>query len=373
MIYLVDSAGARITDQVEMFPGRRGAGKIFHTQVRASGAIPQVCALFGPVRGGRRLHPRVLRLRGDGGRQRLDVPGQPADGRDGGQGEDHAGGDGRRPDALHRVRVRPLPGRARSATRWRRSAGTCPTCRPTGSSSRPRPGPRPGPRTSTWRALVPASERQAFDMRRYLRGLVDAGSFFEIHAAVGAGADHRLRPAGRPGHRRGREQPDVQGRRAVRRLRGQGDPVHPALRRVQRAAAVPGRRARVHGRHGGGEAGHHPARREDDQRGVRGHRAEDLRGGAQGLRGGPVRDGRPGVRAGRHARPAHREDRGDGGRRGRQRGLLQQAGRASPTPPTGRRRRAGCARSTTPTSTCCGWPANWSWTTSWSPASCGRS
>ncbi|MBO0777053.1 MAG: acyl-CoA carboxylase subunit beta, partial [Actinobacteria bacterium] len=42
MVYLVDSAGARITDQVEMFPGRRGAGKIFHTQVRASGSIPQV-------------------------------------------------------------------------------------------------------------------------------------------------------------------------------------------------------------------------------------------------------------------------------------------------------------------------------------------
>src|SRR5216117_3379734 len=29
--------------------------------------------------------------------------------------------------------------------------------------------------------MVPASERQAFDMRRYLRGLVDAESFFEIH------------------------------------------------------------------------------------------------------------------------------------------------------------------------------------------------
>ena len=52
MIYLVDSAGARITDQVDMFPGRRGAGKIFHTQVRASGAIPQVCALFGPSAAG---------------------------------------------------------------------------------------------------------------------------------------------------------------------------------------------------------------------------------------------------------------------------------------------------------------------------------
>jgi methylmalonyl-CoA decarboxylase subunit alpha len=52
MIYLVDSAGARITDQVEMFPGRRGAGRIFHTQVTASGFIPQVCALFGPSAAG---------------------------------------------------------------------------------------------------------------------------------------------------------------------------------------------------------------------------------------------------------------------------------------------------------------------------------
>ena len=32
------------------------------------------------------------------------------------------------------------------------------------------------------RALVPANERQAFDMRRFVRGLVDTGSFFEIHA-----------------------------------------------------------------------------------------------------------------------------------------------------------------------------------------------
>ena len=29
MVYLVDSAGARITEQVQMFPGRRGAGRIF--------------------------------------------------------------------------------------------------------------------------------------------------------------------------------------------------------------------------------------------------------------------------------------------------------------------------------------------------------
>ncbi len=52
MLYLVDSAGARITDQIEMFPGRRGAGRIFFNQVNLSGAVPQVCLLFGPSAAG---------------------------------------------------------------------------------------------------------------------------------------------------------------------------------------------------------------------------------------------------------------------------------------------------------------------------------
>ncbi len=52
MVYLVDSAGARITEQVQMFPGRRGAGRIFHTEVKLSGVVPQVCVLFGPSAAG---------------------------------------------------------------------------------------------------------------------------------------------------------------------------------------------------------------------------------------------------------------------------------------------------------------------------------
>jgi acetyl-CoA carboxylase carboxyltransferase component len=52
LVYLVDSAGARITDQVDLFPGRRGAGKIFYNQVQASGRIPQICCLFGPSAAG---------------------------------------------------------------------------------------------------------------------------------------------------------------------------------------------------------------------------------------------------------------------------------------------------------------------------------
>ena len=52
VFWLVDSAGARITDQVEMFPGRRGAGRIFHNQVALSGKVPQICCLFGPSAAG---------------------------------------------------------------------------------------------------------------------------------------------------------------------------------------------------------------------------------------------------------------------------------------------------------------------------------
>jgi propionyl-CoA carboxylase beta subunit len=52
MIYLVDSAGARITEQVHMFPGRRHAGRIFFNEVRLSGVVPQVCVLFGPSAAG---------------------------------------------------------------------------------------------------------------------------------------------------------------------------------------------------------------------------------------------------------------------------------------------------------------------------------
>ncbi len=52
LFYLVDSAGARITDQIEMFPGRRHAGRIFFNEVQLSGAVPQICLLFGPSAAG---------------------------------------------------------------------------------------------------------------------------------------------------------------------------------------------------------------------------------------------------------------------------------------------------------------------------------
>ena len=52
IFWFVDSGGARITDQVDLFPGRRGAGRIFANQVALSGRVPQICCLFGPSAAG---------------------------------------------------------------------------------------------------------------------------------------------------------------------------------------------------------------------------------------------------------------------------------------------------------------------------------
>ena len=59
IFWLVDSAGARITDQVELFPGRRGAGRIFYNQVRLSGRCPRSAVSSDRQRRGR-VHTRVL-------------------------------------------------------------------------------------------------------------------------------------------------------------------------------------------------------------------------------------------------------------------------------------------------------------------------
>jgi len=52
VVYLVDSAGGRLTDQMGFYPGRRGASAIFNLQVRLSGRVPQICCLHGPSAAG---------------------------------------------------------------------------------------------------------------------------------------------------------------------------------------------------------------------------------------------------------------------------------------------------------------------------------
>ncbi len=179
MVYLVDSAGARITDQVELFPGRRGAGRIFWNQVRASGSVPQVCALFGPSAAGGAYIPAfcdvVAMVDGNAsmylGSDRMVemVTGEKTTLEEMGGARVHCRESGvghflcaDEDEALAVVRryLSYLP------SSWQGRPPAAP--------------PVPPPAGVDLGALVPASGRQAFDMRAYVRGLLDEGSFLEI-------------------------------------------------------------------------------------------------------------------------------------------------------------------------------------------------
>ena len=366
MVYLVDSAGARITDQVDLFPGRRGAGKIFWNQVRASGSIPQVCALFGPSAAGGAYIPAfcdvVVMVEGNAsmylGSDRMVemVTGEKTTLEAMGGARVHCAESG-----VGHFLVRPSRRRSTPSARYL-------SYLPSSYQGTPPSAPaKPAPANVDLAALVPASERQAFDMRRYVKGLLDEGSFFEIQAlwarelTVGFG-------------RLDGEVVGVVGNNSM--FKGGVlfvDSADKATRFVQLCDAfnvplvflsdVPGFMVGSVVE----KAGHHPARRQDDHGHLRGDGAEDLRGGPQGVRRRALRDGRPRVRAGRDARPADREDRGDGRRGRRQRGLRQQDRGDRGRGRAGRVRRRQARASTTRTSTSSGWPASWWSTTSITP------
>src|SRR5262245_32747645 len=62
MVYLVDAAGGRISEQIKIFPGRFHAGRIFYNEVQLSGVVPQVCILFGPSPAGSAYLPALTDL-----------------------------------------------------------------------------------------------------------------------------------------------------------------------------------------------------------------------------------------------------------------------------------------------------------------------
>lgn len=57
IFYLIDSAGARITDQIRLFPGRHQGGRTFYNQVKMSGVVPQISIMFGPSPAGAAYTP----------------------------------------------------------------------------------------------------------------------------------------------------------------------------------------------------------------------------------------------------------------------------------------------------------------------------
>jgi methylmalonyl-CoA decarboxylase subunit alpha len=178
VFWLVDSAGARITDQVDLFPGRRGAGRIFYNQVRLSGRVPQVCCLFGPSAAGGAYIPAfcdlVIMVEGNAsmylGSPRMAemVIGEVATLEEMGGARMHATvsgcGDNLAADDAEAIEAAKawfsyLP------DRWRD------------------PGPTyqaAGPVRPLTRSVVPEEEAQGYDMHALIDGLIDAESFFEV-------------------------------------------------------------------------------------------------------------------------------------------------------------------------------------------------
>jgi acetyl-CoA carboxylase carboxyltransferase component len=178
VFWFIDSAGARITDQVELFPGRRGAGRIFHNQVALSGKVPQICCLFGPSAAGGAYIPSfcdvVIMVDGNasmylgsprmaemvvgekvtleemgGARMHVSVSGC---------GDNLAADDAEAID-LARAYFSYVPGS------WRAQPPSYPASAPTHPFTRD---------------LVPADEAAGYDIRGVVESLVDDGSFFEL-------------------------------------------------------------------------------------------------------------------------------------------------------------------------------------------------
>ena len=178
LFWLVDSAGARITDQVDLFPGRRGAGRIFKNQVALSGRVPQICCLFGPSAAGGAYIPAfcdiVIMVEGNASmylgspRMAQMVVGETVSLEEMGGARMHCSVSGcgdllavDDADAIEQARLffSYLPGSWRGA--------------PPAYAAVP-------PRRPLDDAVVPEVESQPFDVHDVIDGLLDDDSFFEI-------------------------------------------------------------------------------------------------------------------------------------------------------------------------------------------------
>src|SRR5690349_8242572 len=178
VFWLIDSAGARITDQVELFPGRRGAGRIFANQVRLSGKVPQVCCLFGPSAAGGAYIPSfcdvVFMVEGNASmylgspRMAEEVIGESVTLEEMGGARMHATVSGcgdnlavDDADAIEQAKhwFSYLPGN------WR---------------DLPPVTAAEAPAVALTRSVLPERDGAGYDMHRLLDGLVDADSLFEI-------------------------------------------------------------------------------------------------------------------------------------------------------------------------------------------------
>ena len=184
MVYLVDSAGARITEQVQMFPGRRGAGRIFYNEVRMSGVVPQVCVLFGPSAAGGAYIPAfcdIVIMREGNASMYLGSPrmaemviGEQVSLEEMGGARMHTGVSG----CGHQLVKTDEDGIALA----KRYLGYMPTNWETHPPRQQSPAEVAQPASQTAiEEIVPEDENKPFDMQELIDAVVDGSSLLEIH------------------------------------------------------------------------------------------------------------------------------------------------------------------------------------------------
>ena len=186
MVYLVDSAGARITEQVQMFPGRRGAGRIFYNEVQMSGVVPQVCVLFGPSAAGGAYIPAfcdIVIMREGNASMYLGSPrmaemviGEKVTLEEMGGAKMHTGVSG----CGHQLVKSDEDGIALA----RRYLGYMPQNWETHPPTQSPPVAAPAEPASSVpiEGIVPADENKPFDMKELIEAVIDAGSLLEVHS-----------------------------------------------------------------------------------------------------------------------------------------------------------------------------------------------
>ena len=130
-VYLVDSGGAFLPLQADVFPDREHFGRIFYNQANLSAAGHRADRRgHGLVHRGRRLRPGDERRDGHRQGHRHDLHRRPA----AGEGRDRRGGHAPRtsaaPTSTRACRAWPTTSPRTTSTRWRSRAASWPTCRP---------------------------------------------------------------------------------------------------------------------------------------------------------------------------------------------------------------------------------------------------
>ena len=234
-IYLVDSGGAFLPLQDEVFPDREHFGRIFFNQATMSErGHPADRRGDGLLHGRRRLRAGDERRVRDRPRAGHDLPRRPA----AGEGGDRRGGHAPRSSAAATCTRAPRGVTDHLADDDEHALAIVRTIVATlAAEAAPRRGSarrssRPRTTRDSIYGVVPADVRKPYDPHELIARLVDGSRFHEFKALYGTTLVVRLRPHPRPPGRDPRQQRDP-----VQRVRAQGRALHRALRPPQDPAA----------------------------------------------------------------------------------------------------------------------------------------